>query len=99
MVRAKEHKETQALLPWYVNDTLTGADADLVFRHLANCKDCQVTSQIFRSQNSTAARPLSACPATVMSFSRLMIAASPSRIIWWSSTNNTRIKDGPVRPL
>ena len=41
MVRAKEHKETQALLPWYVNDTLTGADADLVFRHLADCKDCQ----------------------------------------------------------
>ena len=41
MVKEKEHKETQALLPWYINDTLTGADADLVFRHLADCQECQ----------------------------------------------------------
>ena len=41
MVKRKEHEQTRLLLPWYVNNTLIGRDADLVLRHLAHCEDCQ----------------------------------------------------------
>ena len=36
-----EHSQIQELLPWYVNETLTGKDKDLVLRHLGECKACQ----------------------------------------------------------
>ena len=29
------------LLPWYVNDTLSGKDLESVLRHLSDCRDCQ----------------------------------------------------------
>jgi hypothetical protein len=41
LVKRKEHEQAMLLLPWYVNDTLRGRDADLVLRHLAHCDDCQ----------------------------------------------------------
>lgn len=37
----KDHDLTIELLPWYVNDTLSGKEAELVLRHLAECRDCQ----------------------------------------------------------
>lgn len=36
-----EHSQIQELLPWYVNETLSGKDKDLVLRHLGDCKACQ----------------------------------------------------------
>ncbi|MGV0035531.1 MAG: zf-HC2 domain-containing protein [Candidatus Azotimanducaceae bacterium WSBS_2022_MAG_OTU7] len=41
MVKRKAHEQVMLLLPWYVNDTLRGRNADLVLRHLAHCEDCQ----------------------------------------------------------
>ena len=38
----KEHDQVRLLLPWYVNETLAGKDAELVLKHLGDCKDCQV---------------------------------------------------------
>jgi len=41
LVKRKEHEQAMSLLPWYVNDTLRGRDAELVLRHLAGCDECQ----------------------------------------------------------
>ncbi|MBT5701855.1 MAG: zf-HC2 domain-containing protein [Gammaproteobacteria bacterium] len=41
MAKRKEHEQAILLLPWYVNNTLMGRDADLVLRHLAHCEKCQ----------------------------------------------------------
>ncbi len=41
LVKRKEHEQAMLLLPWYVNGTLRGRNADLVLRHLAHCEDCQ----------------------------------------------------------
>jgi hypothetical protein len=38
----KEHIQTLELLPWYVNDTLSGKEAETVLKHLADCKECQI---------------------------------------------------------
>ena len=37
----KEHEQTLELLPWYVNDTLSGKDEEVVLKHLADCRACQ----------------------------------------------------------
>jgi hypothetical protein len=34
------HRQVWALLPWYVNGTLSGRDLDLVTGHLSACSDC-----------------------------------------------------------
>jgi len=36
-----EHLSAQELLPWFVNGTLSGAEADAIARHLAHCDRCQ----------------------------------------------------------
>lgn len=41
LVKRKEHEQSMLLLPWYVNDTLRGRDAELVLRHLTHCDECQ----------------------------------------------------------
>ncbi len=41
MAKRKEHEQAILLLPWHVNNTLKGRDADLVLRHLAHCGKCQ----------------------------------------------------------
>lgn len=38
----KEHKMTMSLLPWHVNETLTGKESDLVLKHLGECGDCRL---------------------------------------------------------
>lgn len=41
MTLEKDHMQTMALLPWYVNETLDGRDAELVLRHMAECDACR----------------------------------------------------------
>lgn len=36
-----EHRSAQDLLPWFVNGTLSAAEASSVTRHLAHCERCQ----------------------------------------------------------
>jgi len=36
-----EHRSAQDLLPWFVNGTLSAAEASSVARHLAHCERCQ----------------------------------------------------------
>lgn len=36
-----EHRSAQDLLPWFVNGTLSAAEASSVARHLAGCERCQ----------------------------------------------------------
>src|ERR1700682_428329 len=56
-----------------------------------NCRSISATSGRNSRNRSSAAPPVPAAPANVMSGCRLMIAASPSRTTGWSSTHNTRI--------
>ncbi|MDA0978840.1 MAG: zf-HC2 domain-containing protein [Proteobacteria bacterium] len=37
----KDHEQTMSLLPWYVNDTLSGKESETVLRHLSTCRQCQ----------------------------------------------------------
>ena len=41
MTLEKDHMQTMALLPWHVNETLEGRDAELVLRHLSECDACR----------------------------------------------------------
>ena len=36
-----DHRDIQALLPWYVNDTLDDSDRTRVKHHLSHCAECQ----------------------------------------------------------
>jgi hypothetical protein len=44
-----DHEAIQALLPWYVNGTLTGPELDVVIQHLAQCVACQADVRHWRS--------------------------------------------------
>lgn len=39
-----EHREAQRLLPWFVNETLSPAEASSVATHLAQCSRCRVAA-------------------------------------------------------
>ena len=41
MTLVREHEQTLELLPWYVNETLVGKEAELVLRHLSVCEHCR----------------------------------------------------------
>lgn len=43
--RTRNHEEIAALLPWYVNGTLSGEEAAEVETHLAACANCQQERQ------------------------------------------------------
>jgi hypothetical protein len=43
--RARNHEEIAALLPWYVNGTLSGEEVSAVETHLADCASCQQERQ------------------------------------------------------
>jgi len=40
-LRGSPHEQTQALLPWYVNETLEAEERALVDEHLAECAECR----------------------------------------------------------
>jgi hypothetical protein len=40
-LRGSPHEQTQALLPWHVNNTLDGDERTLVDSHLAECAECR----------------------------------------------------------
>lgn len=37
----REHRRTQSLLPWFVNESLQPKEREQVLRHLVRCRDCQ----------------------------------------------------------
>lgn len=40
--RKKQHEQTVALLPWFVNDTLDQKEREQVLKHLAGCEGCRL---------------------------------------------------------
>jgi anti-sigma factor RsiW len=54
-----EHRSAQDLLPWFVNGTLSAAEASSVARHLAHCERCQkdAAEQAELKASASAAEP------------------------------------------
>jgi hypothetical protein len=68
----REHEQTQELLPWYVNETLEGKDAELVLKHLAACEKCQAErDRLYRLHQIVQENDASAADYK-MSFRRVM---------------------------
>ena len=48
-LRGSAHEQTQALLPWYVNNTLDAEDRALVDTHLSECSECSSELELERA--------------------------------------------------
>ncbi len=46
--RANDHEEAFALLPWWINGTLTPPELALVERHVPGCDECRAEAQLQR---------------------------------------------------
>jgi putative zinc finger protein len=67
------HRAVWELLPWYVNDTLSGRDLDLVTGHLTACSDC--------AEEVTRCRDLAVTVATVTAVARAPSAERLARLL------------------
>ena len=72
MVKPKEHEQAMLLLPWYVNDTLRGRDADRVLRHLAYCDECQKERDRLYELQQIILEPDMLTPASDRSFRKVL---------------------------
>ena len=55
--RNPEHSAVDALLPWYVNETLSGGERARVRRHLAECGACRASAALLSRVDSVVSRP------------------------------------------
>jgi hypothetical protein len=67
-----EHSQIQELLPWYVNETLSGKDKDLVLRHLGDCKACQEERDSLYKLQTVIAESESVHPGYELSYRRVL---------------------------
>jgi hypothetical protein len=51
-----EHEQVSLLLPWYVNNTLTGTEVDIVRHHISVCNECMEDITFLTSVQSSMAK-------------------------------------------
>lgn len=49
------HDDVREMIPWYVNGTLSDAEAALVREHIAGCDDCRADVELHTSMNAAVA--------------------------------------------
>jgi hypothetical protein len=56
--RNPEHSAVEELLPWYVNETLSGGERARVRRHLGECGACREAASLLLRVESVVSRPM-----------------------------------------
>jgi hypothetical protein len=79
------------LLPWYVNNTLTGWDAELILRHLAHCEECQEERDRLYELQQIVCEPDVMTQASNSSFRKLLTRIDASE------RNKASVREVPVR--
>ena len=51
--QSKDHEAIELLLPWYVNETLSATEHELVADHVASCAECQQHVTLLRTMQSS----------------------------------------------
>jgi hypothetical protein len=78
------HRQTQLLLPWYINGTLDEADVACVDAHLSECAECRADLQLERSLGREIARlPTYEARGSAALFSQLESQPSTGRSTPW----------------